>query len=75
MTNEDALENVRELGRDFVDSIKSVTGKDINNESDLSNGLVAYQYLDLKGKWKIVDESVDIVLRIMYKEFIKKHGG
>jgi hypothetical protein len=75
MTNQDALENVRELGRVFADSIKSVTGKDINNESDLSNGLVAYQYLNLKGQWKIVDESVDIVLRIMYKEFIARHGG
>jgi chemotaxis regulatin CheY-phosphate phosphatase CheZ len=74
MTNQEAIDNLRELGRIFADSIKSVTGKEVNTESDLSNGLVAYEYLDLKGKWDYIDKSVDKVLRIMYKEFIERHG-
>ena len=73
MTNQEAIENIRELGRIFADSIKNVTGKDVNKNSDLSNGLVAYQYLNLKGQWECIDESVDIVVRIMYKEFIERH--
>jgi hypothetical protein len=75
MTNQEALDNVRELGRVFATSIKHITGKEVDVRSDLSNGLVAYQMLDLKGKWDYIDKSVDKVMRIMYKEFIKKHEG
>ena len=73
ISNEAAIENLRHLGRIFAESMKHVTGKDVEDDSPLMNGLVAYAYLDLKGKWDYLDESVDIVVRIMYKDFIKKY--
>jgi hypothetical protein len=37
-----------------------------DDKSDLMNGLAAYEILELKGKLDWVDESVDIILRIVY---------
>ena len=73
MTNQEAIENLRQLGVLFAEGIKTTTGKEVNEKSTLSNGLVAYEMLNLKGMWPYIDESVDIVLRIMYQEFIKKY--
>lgn len=75
MTNKEAFaqsetskhfENVRELGRMFAIGIKEVTGKQIKNDSDLMNGIAAYQILELKGKWEYMDESIDVVMRMAY---------
>lgn len=74
MTNNEAIENLRQLGMLFANGIKEITGKEVDTASPLSNGLVAYDMLNLKGMWPYIDESVDIVLRIMYQDFIKKHG-
>ena len=71
MTNVDAIKMLRELGHSFVvtlierfpDKVKA----DVENDSDLMNGLVAYEMLNLKGLYKDLDESVDIVMRIIYK--------
>jgi hypothetical protein len=70
-----ALRNVREMGHIFAVSLTTITGKSIDDKSDLMNGLAAYEILGLKGKFDWVDESVDIVLRIVYdlaKEQLEK---
>jgi hypothetical protein len=66
MTNDEAIKNVRELGHIFAVALTTITGKSIDDKSDLMNGLAAYEILELKGKWYWVDESVDKVMRIVY---------
>ena len=76
MTNDEAIKNVREMGHIFAVSLTTITGKSIDDKSDLEqdarlasplmNGLAAYEVLELRGKFDWVDESVDIVLRIIY---------
>jgi hypothetical protein len=66
MTNDEAIKNVREMGHIFAVSLTTITGKSIDDKSDLMNGLAAYEVLELRGKFDWVDESVDIVLRIIY---------
>jgi hypothetical protein len=66
MTNDEAIKNVREMGHIFAVSLTTITGKSIDDKSDLMNGLAAYEALELRGKFDWVDESVDIVLRIIY---------
>jgi hypothetical protein len=66
MTNDEAIKNVREMGHIFAVSLATITGKNIDDKSDLMNGLAAYEILELRGKLDWVDESVDIVLRIIY---------
>lgn len=73
ISNESAIENLRHLGRLFAEAVKMQTGQEVKDDSELSNGLVAYEMLKLKGQWPYIDESVDIVVRIMYKDFIKKY--
>lgn len=73
MTNQEAVENLRHLGRVFAEAVKVQTGQEVKDDSELNNGIVAYEMLKLKGKWPYIDESVDIILRIMYKEFIARH--
>ena len=75
MTNYEAIENLRHLGRLFAEGVFTVTGKEVDTESPLMNGLVAYEVLKLKGTFPYIDESVDIVVRIMYEDFIKKYEG
>jgi hypothetical protein len=75
MTNDEAIKNVREMGHIFAVSLTTITGKSIDDKSDLMNGLAAYEILELKGKFDWIDESVDIVLRIVYdlaKEQLEK---
>lgn len=73
ISNEAAIENLRHLGRVFAEAVKMQTGQEVKDDSELTNGIVAYEMLKLKGQWPYIDESVDIVLRIMYKEFIEKY--
>ena len=71
----EAVANLRHLGLLFAEGVKQVTGTDVKEDSQLMNGLVAYEMLKLKGQWPYIDESVDIVVRIMYEDFIKKYEG
>lgn len=73
MTNEEAVENLRQLGLSFAEGIQAETGKDVNNDSPLTNGLVAYERFNLKGIWPLIDESVDVVVHTMHQDFIKKY--
>lgn len=76
MTNEEAiaqaldehtaLELVRNLGDIFVTVLQDQTGQKPKSTSPLMNGLVAYEYLKLKGEREDLDEAVDIVVRIAY---------
>lgn len=36
------------------------------------NGLVAYEYLKLKGEREDLDEAVDIVVRIVYETVVQQ---
>lgn len=64
-----AFENVRELGRVFVEALFAVDVKP-KATSELMNGLVAYEQLDLKGQWGYMDESVDVVMNAVYEEVL-----
>ena len=71
MTTLTAFENVRELGRVFVQALFAVEVKP-KVTSELMNGLVAYEQLGLKGQWDYMDESVDIVMNAVYEEAISR---
>ena len=61
MTYEEAKKNIRILGLSFQTSLEMID-KPITNPSPLLDGIVAYQYLNLEGKFDWLDESVSVVL-------------
>ena len=72
MTNAEAIELVRNLGNIFVVALQDQTGKKPKSTSPLMNGLVAYEYLNLKGEREDLDEAVDIVVRIVYETVVEQ---
>jgi hypothetical protein len=72
MTNQEAIELVRELGHIFAVAVAEKTGKKTKATSDLMNGLVAYEYLTLKGEREDLDEAVDIIVRIVYETVVQQ---
>ena len=66
-----AFENVRELGRVFVQALFAVEVKP-KATSELMNGLVAYEQLGLKGQWDYMDKSVDIVMNAVFEEALER---
>jgi hypothetical protein len=58
MTQEQALEILRELGNIYAVALAE-RGYNVDDKSDLMNGLVAYFMLDLKGELDALDKSVD----------------
>lgn len=73
MTQEQALEMLRELGNIYAVALAE-KGHNIDGNSDLMNGLAAYYMLDLKGEFDELDESVDVIARIIYEEVVSKLG-
>ena len=71
MTQEQALEMLRELGNIYAVALAE-RGYNVDDKSDLMNGLAAYYMLDLKGEFDELDESVDAVVRIVYEEVRRK---
>jgi hypothetical protein len=71
MATNTAFENVRELGRVFVEALFAIENTP-KATSELMNGLVAYEQLGLKGQWDYMDESVDIVMNAVYEEAISR---
>lgn len=67
------IELVRELGHVFS-TILAERGHNIDNNSPLMNGLVAYQMLSLKGENEDLDKAVDSVLKDVYESVIKQIG-
>lgn len=72
MTNAEAIELIRNLGDIFVVAIQDQTGKKPKSTSPLMNGLVAYEYLKLKGEREDLDEAIDIVVRIVYETVVQQ---
>ena len=73
MTQEQALEMLRELGNIYAVALAE-KGHNLDGNSDLMNGLAAYYMLDLKGEFDELDESVDVIARIIYEEVVSKLG-
>lgn len=71
---ETALSVVRELGTVFKEAVEKKTGKPLEIQNPITNGLAAYQMLNLKGEIDYLDEAIDIVMRIVYEEVIKTLG-
>ena len=67
MTNLEAVEYLRSLGHIYAVALAE-KGHNIDDKSDLMNGLAAYYMLDLKGEVAMLDDSVDKVVRIVYEE-------
>ena len=72
MTNAEAIELIRNLGNIFVTVVQEQSGKKPKSTSPLMNGLVAYEYLNLKGEREDLDEAVDIVVRIVYETVVQQ---
>lgn len=72
MTNSEAIELIRNLGNIFVAVLQDQTGKKPKSTSPLMNGLVAYEYLNLKGEREDLDEAIDIVVRIVYETVVEQ---
>ena len=71
MTQEQALEMLRELGNIYAVALAE-KGHNVDDKSDLMNGLAAYYMLDLEGEFDELDKSVDAVVRIVYEEVRRK---
>ncbi len=71
MTQEQALEMLRELGNIYAVALAE-KGYNVDDKSDLMNGLAAYYMLDLKGEFDELDEGVDVITRIVYEEVRRK---
>ena len=67
MTHEEAITLLRELGNIYAVALAE-KGHNIDDKSDLMNGLAAYYMLDLKGEFDYLDESVDKIVRVIYEE-------
>ena len=72
MTNAEAIELIRNLGNIFVTVVQEQSGKKPKSTSPLMNGLVAYEYLNLKGEREDLDEAIDIVVRIVYETVVEQ---
>ena len=66
-----ATEMLRELGNIYAVALAE-KGQNIDDKSDLMNGLAAYYMLDLAGEFEELDESVDTVVRIIYEDVRRK---
>ena len=75
MTRDKAYSLVRDFGIAFKESMEAI-GKEIKpDETPLVLGIVAYETLDMKGRYAIIDEAMDIVLKdvVAYvKEYLNK---
>jgi len=71
MTHEEAITLLRELGNIYAVALAE-KGHNIDDKSDLMNGLAAYYMLDLAGEFEELDESVDAVVKVVYEEVRRK---
>jgi len=71
MTQEDAITLLRELGNIYAVALAE-KGHNIDDKSDLMNGLAAYYMLDLAGEFDDLDDSVDKVVKVVYEEVRRK---
>lgn len=71
MTLEEATQMLRELGNIYAVALAE-KGHNVDDKSDLMNGLAAYYMLDLAGEFNDLDDSVDKVVKIIYEEVRRK---
>jgi len=71
MTLDQATDLLRELGNIYAVALAE-KGHNVDDKSDLMNGLAAYYMLDLAGEFEELDESVDAVVRTIYEEVRRK---
>jgi hypothetical protein len=71
MTHEEAITLLRELGNIYAVALAE-KGHNIDDKSDLMNGLAAYYMLDLAGEFEELDDSVDAVVKVVYEEVRRK---
>ena len=71
MTLDQATVLLRELGNIYAVALAE-KGHNVDDKSDLMNGLAAYYMLDLAREFEELDESVDAVVRIIYEEVRRK---
>ena len=71
MTLDQATDLLGELGNIYAVALAE-KGYNVDDKSDLMNGLAAYYMLDLAGEFEELDESVDAVVRIVYEEVRRK---
>lgn len=71
MTLDQATDLLRELGNIYAVALAE-KGHNVDDKSDLMNGLAAYYMLDLAREFEELDESVDAVVRIIYEEVRRK---
>ena len=69
--NMSPVELVRELGHVFS-TVLAERGHNIDEQSPLMNGIVAYEMLSLKGENEDLDKAIDSVMRIIYEGVIKQ---
>ena len=67
MTHKEAITLLRELGNIYAVALAE-KGHNIDDKSDLMNGLAAYYMLDLQGEFDYLDEGVDKIVRVIYEE-------
>jgi hypothetical protein len=71
MTLEEATQMLRELGNIYAVALAE-RGHNIDNKTDLMNGLAAYYMLDLAAEFDFLDDSVDKVVKVVYEEVRRK---
>lgn len=68
---QEAADLLRELGNIYAVALAE-KGHNIDDKSDLMNGLAAYYMLDLAGEFEELDSSVDSVVKLVYTEARRK---
>ena len=71
MEIKEAQKILEELGHIYAVELAE-RGHNVDNKAPLMNGLAAYYMLNLKGEFDYLDDSVDEIVRIIYKEVVKK---
>lgn len=66
MKMKNAIEDIKELGHIFAVALAE-RGHDIDDKSDLINGIAAYELLSLKGESKELDNAMESVVNLAWK--------
>lgn len=66
MKMKNAIEDIKELGHIFAVALAE-RGHDIDDKSDLMNGIAAYELLSLKGESKELDNAMESVVNLAWK--------
>ena len=70
MTKKQAIAHLNNVGLLFAERIKEQTGETLT-ASPLMIALMCYKKLNLKGRFRYLDESVNTVAKIVYEASVK----